>query len=85
MEPAELEGVDTERSRCGTASSAIEGDVLGEGESGRCSGEARPFSVSLWLADGLDELTSTTSAILTRAVNNDRLRVSRLVSCVKSR
>lgn len=57
------EGVETERSSNGTASRAIEGDTLGEGESGRCVGEARPLSVSLWLVVGLEE-TSTVSAMV---------------------
>lgn len=39
MEAEEVEGVDTERSRCGTASRAREGETLGEGELGRCRGE----------------------------------------------
>lgn len=36
----ELDGVDAERSRCGTASRASEGETLGDGELGRSSGEA---------------------------------------------
>lgn len=43
--------------------------MLGEGESGRCSGEARPSSLSWWLTDALDE-TCITSAILSRVVNS---------------
>jgi len=39
VEAAELAGVETERSRLGTASRASEGDTLGEGEEGRCTGE----------------------------------------------
>lgn len=35
----ELDGVDTERSSSGTASRASDGETLGEGEHGRCSGE----------------------------------------------
>lgn len=65
MDPVELDGVDTERSSNGTASNAIEGETLGEGESGLCSGEARPLSVSWWLAEGLD-IASTASAMLAR-------------------
>jgi hypothetical protein len=38
VEEAELDGVDTERARSGTASSANEGVTLGDGELGRCSG-----------------------------------------------
>lgn len=63
----ELDGVETERSSSGTASRAIDGDTLGEGESGRCSGEARPLSVSLWLTVGLDVASAMTG---TRAVAN---------------
>lgn len=65
VEPVEL-GVETERSSSGTASRAIEGDTLGEGESGRSSGEAIPLSVPLWLVVGLDE-TSTASAMFAHA------------------
>lgn len=43
----ELEGVDAARSSCGTASRASEGDTLGEGEHGRCSGEATLLAAGL--------------------------------------
>ena len=36
--PVVLDGVDTDRSRSGTASNASEGVTDGEGESGRCMG-----------------------------------------------
>lgn len=39
VEAAELAGVETDRSRFGTASRASEGDMLGEGDEGRCTGE----------------------------------------------
>lgn len=78
MDPVQLDGVDTERSRSGTASSAIDGDVLGDGESGRCSGEARPLSVSCWLVEGLD-VVSTTSAMLAR-----RVKQSPFESCLSA-
>lgn len=39
-EAVEVEGVETERSSGGTASSAREGETEGEGEEGRCRGEA---------------------------------------------
>lgn len=42
-ETEELEGVETERSSKGTASSASDGETLGEGDSGRCTGEVRPL------------------------------------------
>lgn len=52
VEPAELEGVETERSRSGTASRASEGDTLSDGESGRVSGEA------MLLAGGLGVMSA---------------------------
>lgn len=39
VDPEELDGVEVERSKYGTAPSAIDGDTLGDGELGRCSGE----------------------------------------------
>lgn len=39
VEMVELEGVDAALSRSGTASRARDGDVLSDGELGRCSGE----------------------------------------------
>ena len=39
VDAVEEDGVDTERSRTGTASRASEGDTLGDGELGRRSGE----------------------------------------------
>lgn len=38
-EADELDGVETDRSRCGTASNARDGEVLKDGELGRSSGE----------------------------------------------
>lgn len=44
VDAEELDGVDTERSNEGMASSAKDGEALSEGELGRCSGEAMMLS-----------------------------------------
>ena len=43
VDTEELEGVDTERSRSGIASRGSEGEILGDGELERCSGEVGPL------------------------------------------
>lgn len=39
VEPVDVEGVDTERSRRGIAPRARDGDVLGDGDAGLCIGD----------------------------------------------
>jgi hypothetical protein len=52
----ELAGVETERESCGQASRAREASTEGEGEPGRCSGEARYEG-----EDGVTEASAATT------------------------
>ena len=53
VEAVELAGVDTERSRLGTASRAREGDTLGDGEDGRSEGELRVLAGGLMTSSAI--------------------------------
>ena len=47
VDAAELDGVDADRSSRGTASRASDGETLGEGDAGLCSGDGMLLGVGL--------------------------------------
>lgn len=61
VEAEEYDGVETERSSRGTASKAREGEMLGDGEPGRCSGDVMVLSGGLVVVSAIiaDVHTST--------------------------
>lgn len=56
VDEEELDGVDTERSNEGIASSANDGDALSEGELGRCSGEAMVLSGGVFAVSAMVDM-----------------------------